>query len=339
MCGLANIPEWKNVPLARLIAAKLGGIPSCLDNDATCAAAAEFWVGAGRSGKGEKAGSPSASSRSLVVVTLGTGIGTGMVDNGKVIRGRGLAGELGHMIMDMSEDALQCGTCVWGWSVSRVGLLCCSSPGLISSSPPHPGCGQKGCLETVCSATGIARMYNTRADKLRCLSREDFDGGAAATAAAAAAAAAAASTSSSEPVSCAEVFSRLGAGETLATEVVDHCCEWLAVACLNISRAYDPDYIVFAGGVAQAGAALFERWVFAVKRGSAWCTVKYCTVLTGSPRQHRVRAAYARREGAVFRSLPGGSPAIVDAQAGEHCGILGAAYVVLEAMEAGTALV
>ena len=102
-------------------------------------------------------------------------------------------------------------------------------------------------------------MYNTRAaGKLRCLTRDDFktNGGGSE-----AAPSKPAASSAPEPVSCAEVFSRLGAGEALAAEVVDHCCEWLAVACLNISRAYDPDYIVFAGGVAKAGSALFDRFV------------------------------------------------------------------------------
>ena len=128
VCRLANVKEWVDCPLASLVGSKLGSyltkegysyphdtghdegegphpLPAALDNDATCAVAAEYWVGAGRdlhkqqSSERKKENGDDESERhdkhsSLVVLTLGTGIGGGMVDNGSIVRGRGLAGEL-----------------------------------------------------------------------------------------------------------------------------------------------------------------------------------------------------------------------------------------------------
>ena len=108
-----NLP-WKGViPLAALFEDKLG-IPTALTNDANAAAIGEMTYGAAR------------GLRDFIMITLGTGVGSGIVVNGQLVYGHdGFAGELGHVI------------------VERDGRIC--------------GCGRKGCLETYCSATGVAR--------------------------------------------------------------------------------------------------------------------------------------------------------------------------------------
>lgn len=108
-----NLP-WKGViPLAQMLSDKLH-IPVELTNDANAAAIGEMTYGAAR------------GMKDFLVITLGTGVGSGIVVNGQLVYGHdGFAGELGHTI------------------IRREGRLC--------------GCGLKGCLETYTSATGVAR--------------------------------------------------------------------------------------------------------------------------------------------------------------------------------------
>ena len=94
----------------------LTGLPVKAGNDANVAALGECWQGGG---KGYK---------NLVMATLGTGVGGGIILDGKILCGtRGAAGEIGHMVLNRNETE----TC---------------------------GCGKKGCAEQYCSATGIVRM-------------------------------------------------------------------------------------------------------------------------------------------------------------------------------------
>lgn len=112
-----NLP-WAHdgvIPLAQLFSDALG-IPVKLTNDANAAAMGEMTYGAAR------------GMKNFIVITLGTGVGSGIVINGQVVYGcDGFAGELGHVIMDRRPDARPC------------------------------GCGRKGCLEAYCSASGVAR--------------------------------------------------------------------------------------------------------------------------------------------------------------------------------------
>ncbi len=103
------------VPLAEMFSKKLNAIPVGLTNDANAAAIGEMTYGVAR------------GLKNFIVITLGTGVGSGIVIDGKMVYGcDGFAGELGHTTM-RSEN----------------GRLC--------------GCGRKGCLEAYCSATGVAR--------------------------------------------------------------------------------------------------------------------------------------------------------------------------------------
>ncbi|MBQ2122375.1 MAG: ROK family protein [Bacteroidaceae bacterium] len=134
----ANL-EWKGiVPIAKLFSEALG-IPVRVTNDANAAAMGEMTYGAAR------------GMKNFIMITLGTGVGSGIVCDGRVVYGSdGFAGELGHVIVDRSPEARQC------------------------------GCGRKGCLETYTSATGVARTArlilanSTLESKLRDINPDDI---------------------------------------------------------------------------------------------------------------------------------------------------------------------
>ena len=105
----------KVIPFAKLLSEQMNGIPVSLTNDANAAAVGEMTYGAAR------------GMKNFIMITLGTGVGSGIVIDGNVVYGHdGFAGELGH-------------TC----AVRHNGRAC--------------GCGKTGCLEAYCSATGVAR--------------------------------------------------------------------------------------------------------------------------------------------------------------------------------------
>lgn len=109
-----NLPGWVRVPLVNRIQQALG-LPTILENDANAAALGEFRYGAGR------------GARSIVYMTVSTGVGGGIILDGKVWHGRrDAAGEIGHI------------------TVNPDGPLC--------------GCGNRGCLEAMSSGTSIARQ-------------------------------------------------------------------------------------------------------------------------------------------------------------------------------------
>lgn len=90
-----NLPGWVNFPIRQRLAEALGK-PTVLQNDANAAAFGEYWAGAGR------------NTRSLVMFTLGTGIGCGIVEDGRIIEGRHSHGaECGHIIIQM-DGGRQC---------------------------------------------------------------------------------------------------------------------------------------------------------------------------------------------------------------------------------------
>ena len=112
-----NIPWMRsgNIPFARMLSEKMDGIPVALTNDANAAAMGEMTYGAAR------------GMKHFIMITLGTGVGSGIVIDGKVVYGHdGFAGELGH-------------TCI------------------VRHNGRHCNCGKDGCLEAYASAPGVAR--------------------------------------------------------------------------------------------------------------------------------------------------------------------------------------
>lgn len=110
-----NLPWGPVIPLAETVSKIFNGIPVAVTNDANAAALGEMTYGAAR------------GMKDFIMITLGTGVGSGIVINGQLVYGHdGFAGELGHVIVKRNN-----------------GRIC--------------GCGRTGCLEAYCSATGVAR--------------------------------------------------------------------------------------------------------------------------------------------------------------------------------------
>lgn len=113
--NVVNLAWEDNYPLKAKLE-QVTSLPVYIDNDANCAALGEMWRGAGEGAK------------DLICVTLGTGVGGGVIANGKIVQGiSGAAGEIGHITV-IPEGGAPC------------------------------NCGKTGCLETVASATGIVRL-------------------------------------------------------------------------------------------------------------------------------------------------------------------------------------
>ncbi|WP_125769895.1 ROK family glucokinase [Companilactobacillus furfuricola] len=120
--GAYNL-NWQDTPVHPVRDIEKGtGIPVTIENDANVAALGERWMGAGN------------NADDVVFVTLGTGVGGGIIANGNILHGAGgAAGEIGHVTVDPQ------------------GFMCT--------------CGKRGCLETIASATGIVRVARDRASE------------------------------------------------------------------------------------------------------------------------------------------------------------------------------
>lgn len=188
---------WKgNVPIAKLFSDALG-IPVALTNDANAAAVGEMTYGVAR------------GMKNFIMITLGTGVGSGIIVNGQLVYGSdGFAGELGHVIVVPGEDGRPC------------------------------GCGRKGCLETYCSATGVARTArellekSDRPSSLRSIAPENI-------------------TSLSVAMAANE-------GDALAKEIFEFTGRILGEACTNFTCFNSPEAFVFFGGLTKAGDLLME---------------------------------------------------------------------------------
>ena len=207
-----NLP-WKGIiPLAEMFGRELG-VPVALTNDANAAAIGEMTYGAAR------------GMKDFVMITLGTGVGSGIVIGGQLVYGHdGFAGELGHI------------------TVQPGGRLC--------------GCGRRGCLETYCSATGVARTARELLEQtpeesaLRRLSPEEL-------------------TSK-------DVYDAAVGGDALALRIFEQTGNILGRALADCMAFCSPEAFVFFGGLAKAGELLLgparkamEENLFPVYRGKA----------------------------------------------------------------------
>ena len=190
-----NLP-WKGVvPLAALFEERTG-IPTALTNDANAAAIGEMTYGAAR------------GMKDFIMITLGTGVGSGIVINGQMVYGHdGFAGELGHVIMRREN-----------------GRLC--------------GCGRKGCLETYCSATGVARtareFLESRTDDslLRAIPADQ--------------------------ITSKDVYDAAVKGDKLAQDIFDFTGTILGEALADFIAFSSPEAIVLFGGLAKSGDYIFK---------------------------------------------------------------------------------
>jgi glucokinase len=188
-----NLPGWVNIPLRDRFSA-VTGLPVALENDANAAAFGEYTAGAGQ------------NVHSLVLLTLGTGIGGGIVLDGKLWRGRfDNAGEIGHMITVPN------------------GRVC--------------PCGQRGCLERYASANAVAERLAeaVHGDEESILKPKVLAG---------------------TPFDARDVLAAVDAGDALAARIWDETCFYLALAAVNLRHLFNPELVVFAGGLINAGPRL-----------------------------------------------------------------------------------
>ncbi|HFH6710346.1 TPA: ROK family glucokinase [Streptococcus agalactiae] len=196
--GAFNL-NWADTQEVGSVIEKEVGIPFFIDNDANVAALGERWVGAG------------ANNPDVVFVTLGTGVGGGVIADGNLIHGvAGAGGEIGHMIVDPEN-----------------GFMCT--------------CGNKGCLETVASATGVVRVARQLA--------EQYEGSSAIKAA----------IDNGDTVTSKDIFIAAEDGDKFANSVVERVSRYLGLAAANISNILNPDSVVIGGGVSAAGEFLRSR--------------------------------------------------------------------------------
>lgn len=188
-----NLPGWVNIPLREWLSARTG-LRVTLENDANAAAFGEFTAGAGR------------DVRDMVMLTLGTGIGGGVILDGRLVRGVfDSAGEIGHMLV--VPDGRAC------------------------------PCGQRGCLERYASALAIAERVG-----------EAIQAGAASQLEAA--------VRSQTPFDARDVLAAAGSGDALAARIWDEACLYLAMTVVDLQHLLNPELVVFAGGLINAGDEL-----------------------------------------------------------------------------------
>jgi len=211
--AIVNAPnlEWKGMlPICKEIT-KNTDLPAVVTNDANAAALGEMLFG---SAKGMK---------DFIVVTLGTGLGSGIVANGKLVIGHdGFAGELGHTISEVN------------------GRMC--------------GCGNKGCLETYVSATGIKRtvfMLLAQRNKPSLLRNVNY-----------------------ENLTSKIVTEAAHNGDPIALEAFEYSGRILGIKLAETITLFSPEAIFLFGGVAKAGNFLFdptkkymEEYMFPIFRG------------------------------------------------------------------------
>jgi len=263
----ANFPGWKDVPLADMVRDELrSDLPIVLVNDADAATCAELWVGAAHDGKGAsssssgRAGHPSESKKKetnkknkakkepvkdLVLLTLGTGVGAGLILGGNLVSGATGTIEGGHHIV-----------CQGG--------------------KPCP-CGQRGCMEQYCSATGVVGLAKDAMERCKecgtATSLSKHDG----------------------PLTCKQVFEDALSGDETALGVVKEMCHFLAVGCINFMRIVDPAVIVLAGGVAEgkSGSLLLANLRAEIKKETWTCL----------PTPTRIALASAGRQAGIVGSV------------------------------------
>ena len=190
---------------------RLTGFPVKAGNDANVAALGEFWKGGGQ------------NCDNMVFVTLGTGVGGGIVVEGNLLHGaHGSGAEIGHLCVNPAET-----------------IPC--------------NCGNYGCVEQYCSATGIVRLM-----KEYLAEHENSS-----------------SLSALENPTCKDIFDAAKAGDAAANVVLDKVYAYMGLFLGNVCSTVNPEVVVLGGGVSKAGDVLlhgiepyFRKHVFHAASGA-----------------------------------------------------------------------
>jgi glucokinase len=179
-----NIPEWDNYPLLADVRQAVGDLPVKIDSDRACAVLGEVWKG------------NTPTCENAIFLTVGTGIGAGILADGRILRGaHDISGCIGWMALQKPYQDI------------------------------YDSCG---CFEYYASGDGIARTANVLLEK-----RPDYQG----------------PLRGKDPLSAYEVFRAFDQGDALAKEVLDICVELWGMASANLISLFNPEKIIFGGGV------------------------------------------------------------------------------------------
>ena len=213
---------WRNFPLRDEISKRVG-LPASLDNDANCATIGEWWCGAAK------------GARHVIGITIGTGIGGGLILDGRLFHGASdVAGEIGHTTIDST------------------GRRC--------------NCGNYGCLEAYASGPAIAErareaLAGGEPSILLKLVNDDL-----------------------KKITAQLVYDAAKKDDDVARQVVRETANFLGAGVANLLNIFNPNVVVIAGGVTQAGAPLFEPLRAEVRRRAFRPAVEACKILPGTLR-------------------------------------------------------
>ena len=176
---------------------QLTGFPVKAGNDANVAALGEFWKGGGQ------------GCDNMVFVTLGTGVGGGIIVEGKLLHGStGSGAEIGHIVLN-PEETDRC------------------------------NCGNYGCVEQYCSATGIVRLAK------KYLAANNVSS----------------SLNAVEPLTCKDVFDAAKAGDEAAGKILEQFFAYMGRFLGTVCSVVNPEVVVIGGGVSKAGTIITEGLV------------------------------------------------------------------------------
>jgi glucokinase len=211
---------WQDFPLRDRVSAAVR-LPATLDNDANCATLGEWWVGAAK------------GATNVVGMTIGTGIGGGLILNGALYHGSSdAAGEIGHTTIDST------------------GRRC--------------KCGNYGCLEAYASGPAIAeRAREQIAGGEDSLMAELVNG-------------------DLTKLTAQHVFEASRRGDAEARQVVRETARFIGTGVANLLNIFNPDMVVLAGGVTQAGEDLFAPLRAEVQRRAFKPAVDACRIVPGA---------------------------------------------------------
>lgn len=233
---------WRDFPLRDEVSRRVS-LQATLDNDANCATLGEWWAGAAKGG------------RNVVGLTIGTGIGGGLILDGKLYHGASdAAGEIGHTTIDST------------------GRRC--------------KCGNYGCLEAYTSGPAIAERARESIrgeEESMLLAMVDGD---------------------ASKITAQTVYDAAKRGDLIALEVVRDTAHFLGVGISNLINIFNPDTVVVAGGVTQAGDALFDPLRAEVRRRAFKPAVEACRIVPGAlPLSAGVVGAVATFKARMFGEL------------------------------------
>jgi glucokinase len=181
-----NIRGWDDYPLLEEVREVCGEIPVIVDNDRACFVSGECWKGNAQ------------DCKNAIFITVGTGIGAGILVNGEILRGEhDIAGAIGWMALSRPFD------------------------------DKYTGCG---CFEYFSSGEGIARLAMTLLKTLKPYSGELRD-------------------KPAGKITSHDVFAAFQNSDPLATEVIRQCIEYWGMAVANLVSLFNPEKIIFGGGV------------------------------------------------------------------------------------------